>query len=149
MESLTLERAEAMLEQRNRCFMDADMASYLAMWTEDCVVEVLLPPGAGAASVRMDRAALEGAVGAAWRTERVLRMETRSFGVAREALLNEFSIVWEHRETGQRRLQTGMGSIAVAEGGLWRSLRDHYDPGGASMQTALESPSIASLLSNG
>ena len=61
-------------------------------------------------------------------------------------LLNEFSIVWQMRDGGQRRLQTGMGAIEVAPDGRWRSLRDHYDAAGASMETARTSPAVAELL---
>jgi len=154
--ALSLSEAQAMLERRNRCFMAADMDDYLAMWTEDCRVEVLLPAGSGeASSLLLDRTSLADIVGRAWAVEQVLLMETRSFGVGVSegqegekgtSLLNEFSIVWQTRDGGARRLQTGMGAIEVAPDGRWRSLRDHYDAAGASMETARSSVAVAALL---
>lgn len=145
------ELARKSLERRNRCSMEADMADYLAMWTDDCCVEVLLPakPGEAATSIEFDKAGLEAAVGAAWRLREVLLMETRGFALQGSQLFNEFSIVWRDRRSGERSLQTGVGVAELAEDGRWRSLRDHYDASGGAMRSALRSPEVARLLDEG
>ena len=141
---LTLAQAGRMLERRNRCFMTADMVDYLAMWTDDCVVEVLVPSedGTPPTSVALDKTALENTVASVWAEREVVHMETRSFAVNRAQILNEFSIVWRNRSDGTRALQTGIGVVEVAEDGRWRSLRDHYDATGGAMQSATQSPEV-------
>lgn len=153
--TLTPSRAEAMLDRRNRCFMEANMDDYLEMWVDDCTVEVLIQrssssgPDVHATSVRLDRAALEQAVGEAWRERDVLLMETRAFALHGQTLFNEFSIVWEVKADRCRTLQTGVGVIEVAADGRWRSLRDHYDSTGSSMQSALGSSAVSRALGSG
>ena len=140
-------QVEEIFERRNRCFMEADIESYMAMWAEDGFIELDGVRAEGKSSIR-------AAVADAWEVATVLLMETRSCAAHGNTLLNEFSIVWRHKGTGLVTLQTGMGVIELNDEGRWTCLRDYFDASSGSYLddatstrvSALNSAAVARLL---
>ena len=92
----------------------------MEFWADDGVMEL---DGIQIVGWENMRQAIEGA----WSISRTLYFETRSFSVNGLSLLNEFSIVWQNKETHEITLQTGMGAIDLNEEGKWIYLRDYFD----------------------
>jgi hypothetical protein len=134
---LTLEIAREILSRRDRSFMDCDMENYLDIWSDDCVVEI---PGI----TLNGKSELEAMINSAWESMKPVHMETRSFGINRNLMHQEFSIVWRNRQTGKRTLQTGMSVSECGPDGRWLWLRDYFDS--TQRESALKSDKVIESL---
>ncbi|WP_172806685.1 nuclear transport factor 2 family protein [Endozoicomonas arenosclerae] len=105
--------------------MTADLDGYMDFWSEDGVMEL---DGIQISGWQRMKEAIEGA----WAISSVLHFETRAFSVNGNSLLNEFSIVWQNKETHEVSLQTGMGVIEVDNDDKWVFLRDYFDASGSN-----------------
>jgi hypothetical protein len=74
-------------------------------------------------------------------------MSTRSVAVNGDTMLHEFVLVWEHRESGERSLQTGSTVCGVDPAGHWTWLREYFDPGDRRRASAAALPEVHALLS--
>ncbi len=135
--TLTLESAKQILDQRDRSFMDCDLAKYLDIWHDDCVVEV---PG----TTLNGKQELKATIEAIWSAMEPVHMETRSFGVNGSLIHQEFAIVWRNRETNERTLQTGMSVCECGADNRWLWLRDYFDS--VERGSAMKSSKVAQAL---
>ena len=144
---ISIDQAREILEQRNQVFMSADLDGYMGFWSRDGVMEL---DGAQISGWQKMKEAIEGA----WAISNVLHFETRAFSVNGNTLLNEFSIVWQNKETNEVTLQTGMGVIEIDNDGKWQFLRDYFDASGndvfdsssSKRLSALESEKVSELM---
>lgn len=132
---LTLERAQAMTQERDRSMKAGDVDAYLELWADDLVDEAPFFCIEGKAQLR---AAIEGALAAS----RVVEMVTRTRAVADDAVYYEFAMVWENRSTRERTLQTGMTYHEVDAAGRWCVCREYWDPADKPRRSSAELPEI-------
>lgn len=137
--TITLEQAQAILRLRDRSFVECDMDAYLSIWAEHCTVE-------GPTHRIEGRENLRRVIDAAWSIQRPIHMSTRSIGVAADTMFHEFTLVWEHRESGDRALQTGSTVSGVDSAGRWSWLREYFDPADTCRASAATQPAVRDLL---
>jgi hypothetical protein len=137
--TLSETRAAEMLRIRSEAFMNADIETYMSLWSEDGVIEMGSHRFVGAQAIR-------NAISGAWSASRVLHFETRSFAIRGNQLLNEFAIVWKDKKSGKITLQTGMGVLEIGENGRFYFLRDYMEATNGMRQSAANLPPIRRLV---
>jgi len=119
-----MKRAEAveLFERRRAAWLQEDLDAYLAMWSVEMTFQspVHDPPLHG-------RAAFERLVRQSAKMMRPLAFEVHRLAVDGEAILAEWTIAAEHRETGRRVEWTGM-CVAELRGSLIERWREYWNP---------------------
>ncbi len=136
---LTLERASAITDARNRAMVDCDIEAFLDLWADDCIVE-------GPEHFLEGKGALRSAMEGGWAAMKPLEMVTRSLAVQADAMFYEFAVVWEVRASGDRMLFSGMTYHRVDDSSRLKLCREYFDPPGKPRRTAAEMPRLGALL---
>jgi uncharacterized protein len=118
----TLEQATDLFERRRQAWLADDLDAYLALWADDMTfqspvhAEPLQGREAFAALVRASSARL-----------RPLRFDFHHLAVVGDAVLAEWTIAAEYRESGAHLEWRGM-SIALIRDGLIVHWREYWNP---------------------
>lgn len=141
--TILLEQARELLERRNRAFAAADLPAFLALWSDDCVVE-------GPEHLLKGKAQLGATLEQVWsKVIRPIHMTVHGVAVQGDAIFYEWAFVAELRSNRERIMQSGMTAHGVDSAGRFSWCREYFDPihvrrpsalGLASVAAALESP---------
>jgi len=138
--TIQLEQARALLERRNRAFAAADLPAFLALWSDDCVVE-------GPEHLLKGKAQLGATLEQAWsKLMRPIQMTVHGVAVSGDAIFYEWAFVAELRSNGERIVQSGMTAHGVDAAGRFTWCREYFDPIHVRRASALALPSVAAAL---
>lgn len=136
---ITLGQARVITNRRNTAMVDCDVDAFLALWSDDCIVE-------GPHHYLDGKQALAASLRAGLATMMPVQMVTRSLAVNGPALYYEFAIVWEVRENGDRMLFTGMTYHETDANRRLSLCREYFDPPGHPRRSAAESAELRPYL---
>lgn len=140
--TIQLEQACELLERRNRAFAAADLAAFLALWSDDCVVE-------GPEHLLKGKAALGATLEQVWsKVIRPIQMTVHGVAVSGDAIFYEWAFVAELRSNGERIVQSGMTAHGVDAHGRFSWCREYFDPIHVRRPSALGLASVAAALEN-
>ena len=121
MSHLTRAEAVSLFEARRKAWLDEDAETYLALWSDDMVIE--LP---GREELRGKLAYTE-LIHQSFAAMRPLAWEFHRIVVDGDHVLSEWTITGELRRTGRTVTWRGM-SICRVTGGLIQAWREYWDP---------------------
>ena len=138
--TIRLEQARELLERRNRAFAAANLDAFLALWSDDCVVE-------GPEHLLKGKAELGATLEQVWsKVIRPIHMTVHGVAVQGDAIFYEWAFVAEMRANGQRLVQSGMSAHGVNAQGRFTWCREYFDPIHVRRPSALGLPSVAAAL---